>query len=70
MSTKIVRILGIGALAANAAFAAESLPSSTELAKELAPYLAKPLPSVESLIGVAMPPPAPLMVVASLSDDD
>jgi hypothetical protein len=70
MSTKIVRILGIGALAANAAFAAESLPSSAELAKELAPYLAKPLPSVESLIGVAMPPPAPLMVVASLSDDD
>ena len=49
--------------------AAEPLPASTELAKSLAPFLAKPLPSIESLVGIAMPPPSPLMVVASLGDD-
>jgi len=57
------------AIFANALAAAEPLPSSAELAKSLAPFLAKPLPSIESLVGVAMPPPSPLMVVASLGDD-
>src|SRR6266498_1199488 len=70
MLMNILRILAIGLLVANAALGAESLPLSDDLAKSLAPYLAKPLPSVESLVGVAMPPPAPLMVVASLTDDE
>ena len=60
---------GIVAIFANALAAAEPLPSSAELGKSLAPFLAKPLPSIESLVGVAMPPPSPLMVVASLGDD-
>jgi hypothetical protein len=61
--------VGIAATVASAVIAAESLPDSAKLAKSLAPYLAKPLPSIESLVGVSMPPPSPLMVVASLGDD-
>lgn len=68
--TAFPRIASVAVFVTNAAFGAESLPSSDSLAKSLAPYLAKPFPSVESLVGVAMPSPAPLMVVASLGDDD
>ena len=49
---------------------AATLPESDQLAKTLAPYLAKPLPSVESLVGVAMHAAAPLLVVGSLGDDE
>jgi len=50
--------------------AASDLPSSDELAQELAPYLAVPLPSIEKLTGFAMPDPAPLLVVASFGNDN
>ena len=62
-------VVGVIAMVAGAVVAAQPLPDSAELAKSLAPYLAKPLPSIESLVGVTMPPPSPLMVVASLGDD-
>jgi hypothetical protein len=62
-------VVGIVAMFASGMIEGEPLPDSTELAKSLAPYLATPLPSIESLVGVAMPPPSPLMVVASLGDD-
>ncbi len=62
-------VVGGVAMLAHTLSAADPLPTSAELAKWLAPYLAKPLPSIESLVGVAMPSPSPLMVVASLGDD-
>jgi len=61
--------VGMLFIGASVALAAEPLPPSGELAKSLTRYLAKPLPSIEALVGVAMPPPSPLMVVASLGDD-
>jgi len=62
-------VVGFVALAASALVAAEPVPGSAELARSLAPFLAKPLPTIEALVGVAMPPASPLMVVASLGDD-
>jgi hypothetical protein len=62
-------VVGVVAMAASALVAAEAVPESNELAKSLARFLAKPLPTIEALVGVAMPPPSPMMVVASLGDD-
>ncbi len=62
-------LVGGLAMLASTLSAADALPASAELAKLLAPFLAKPIPSIESLVGVAMPAPSPLMVVASLGDD-
>ena len=62
-------IVGVVAIFAAAALSAEPLPESKELAELLQPYLAKPLPSIETLVGVSMPPASPLMVVASFGDD-
>lgn len=46
------------------------LPSSDLLAQWLWPYLLRPLPATETITGVTMPRRAPLMVVASLGDDE
>jgi hypothetical protein len=62
-------MVGVAAIFATAGLSAEPLPGSGELAELLEPYLAKPLPSIETLVGVSMPPPSPLIVVASLGDD-
>lgn len=48
--------------------AVAALPSPVELRAEVDPYLAAPLPSVESLVGVRMPPPSPMLAVASFGD--
>jgi hypothetical protein len=39
------------------------------LKEQVRPYLMKPLPTVEALVGMAMPPAAPMLVVASFGDD-
>ena len=44
------------------------LPSPIQLRNEVEPYLAAPLPTVESLVGIGMPPPSPMLVVASFGD--
>jgi len=65
----LASIVSLVAMFAAACLSAETLPESKDLAELLQPYLAKPLPSIETLAGVSMPPPLPLMVVASLGDD-
>jgi hypothetical protein len=45
------------------------LPSSQQLRSELDGKLLKPLPRVQAIVGIGIPPPAPLLVVASFSDD-
>ena len=45
------------------------LQTPAALGEQVRPYLAKPLPSVESIVGVSMSPAAPMLVVASFGDD-
>ena len=47
---------------------AAMLASPAELRAEVDAYLAAPLPTVESLVGIRMPPPLPMLVVASFGD--
>ncbi len=56
------------ALPATFALAAD-LPTPSALRENVRPYLMKPLPTVESIVGVSMPPAAPMLVVASFGDD-
>jgi hypothetical protein len=48
---------------------AAALPTPATVRTSVVPYLAKPLPSVQSIVGISMPPAAPMLVVASFSDD-
>lgn len=48
---------------------AATLPTPAAVRASVARYLAKPLPSVESIVGISMPPAAPMLVVASFADD-
>lgn len=47
---------------------AASLPSPAQLRAEVRPYLAVPLPTIESLVGIRMPASSPMLVVASFGD--
>lgn len=47
---------------------AEPLPAPAQLRAAIEPYLAVPLPTVDVLVGVRMPPPSPMLVVASFGD--
>ena len=44
------------------------VPTPAQLRTDLEPYLAVPLPSVESLVGIRMPVPSPMLVIASFGD--
>ncbi len=44
------------------------LPSPAQLRADVQPYLAAPLPTIESLAGIRMPAPSPMLVVASFGD--
>ena len=46
------------------------LSSPQQLRAQLDGKLLKPLPRVQGIVGTAIPPPAPLLVVASFSDDE
>jgi hypothetical protein len=46
-----------------------ALPTPATVRASVAKYLVKPLPSVESIVGIPMPPAAPMLVVASFADD-
>jgi hypothetical protein len=63
-------LVGCLAMLIGQAQASQDLPSSEALAREIGPFLMKPLPSIEAVTGGAMPEPAPLMVVASFGNDD
>lgn len=59
--------VGIAMLASSTAWAT-TLPTAAELRADLRPYLAKALPSVASVVGIAIPAPSPMVVVASFGD--
>ena len=48
---------------------AATLPTAATVRANVARYLIKPLPSVESIVGIPMPPASPMLVVASFGDD-
>jgi hypothetical protein len=48
---------------------AATLPTAATVRASIARYLVKPLPSVESIVGIPMPPASPMVVVASFGDD-
>ncbi len=61
--------LGCALLAfAGSALAAEP-PTPSALRDEVRPYLVNALPTVEAIVGIAMPAAAPMLVVASFGDD-
>ena len=66
-------VLKAGASVALAMFAsslyAASVPTPATVRIGVARYLANPLPSVQSMIGISMPSAAPMLVVASFGDD-
>ena len=45
-----------------------TLPTPAEIRGDIAPYIAKPLPTLQSIVGIPMPPPSPMVVVASFGD--
>jgi hypothetical protein len=67
MDAWIARALGLAMLVSSVAWAT-TLPTAAELRSDLAPFLAKPLPSMASVVGIAMPSPSPMVVVASFGD--
>ena len=58
----VLALPAMSALAAN-------VHTPSALREIVRPYLMTPLPTVESIVGVSMPPAAPMLVVASFGDD-
>jgi hypothetical protein len=44
------------------------LPTPAQLRAAVEPFLTVPLPTVESVVGIRMPAPSPMLVVASFGD--
>lgn len=67
MAIRLCSAVGLAILLVTSARGAPP-PAPAQLRTQLQHYLAAPLPTVESLVGLRIPPPSPMLVVASFGD--